>query len=108
MDRLRQQLSNRAGLADTLALRTYTYPQTCFLLAVAEIETFRAQDGDPSQMLGYFHNEGVNNSGLRKPLASILTKVGECGHVTQSGNDTFAGHRSVQSIILAESLETFS
>lgn len=57
--------------------RTVTYPQVVFLLAVARLETFRAELGDPSFVLRYFHNPGVNNGPLAGPLAEIATRVTE-------------------------------
>ena len=55
--------------------RAYSYPQIVFLLAVAKLEMMRAELGDPSEMLNYFHNEGVNSGSLAQPLHEIAHKV---------------------------------
>lgn len=66
---------------NVIQARTISYPQVIFLLAVAKLETFRAESGDPSQMLKYFQNEGINSGPLADPLAEIAQKV------TKDAND---------------------
>lgn len=65
------------SLGGHITARTFSYPQVVFLLTVARLEMMRAELGDPSQMLNYFHNDGVNNGPLASPLADIAACVTE-------------------------------
>lgn len=50
--------------------------QVVFLATVLGVESLRAEAGQPSPILTYFHNEGVNEHGqLYETLVSIADKV---------------------------------
>ena len=75
-DNLRSELAIWIPGQNALQAKILSYPQIVFLLAVARLEAFRAELGNPAVMLDYFHNEGVNNGALAGPLVEISQKVG--------------------------------
>lgn len=72
---MKTELANILQAGSNSAPRAYSYPQAVFLLTVARLESFRAEAGDPSIMLEYFHNEGVNHGVLAAPLVEVSEKV---------------------------------
>lgn len=79
---LRNELDTIVQVHQSIGPRTLSYPQVVFLLSVAKLEGMRAELGDPSVMLQYFHNEGVNRGPLIRPLNDISEKVIEQFQVT--------------------------
>lgn len=75
MESLRGDLAKALNQGSTLQARAFTYPQVVFLLTVMRLESFRAEAGDASIMLEYFHNEGVNNGTLAAPLIEVANRV---------------------------------
>lgn len=72
---LRDELDTVIRQHQSITSRSLSYPQVVFLLAVAKLESMRAELGDPSLMLQYFHNEGVNRGPLVGPLNDISQKA---------------------------------
>ena len=72
---MRTELASILSGGSKTPSRSYSYPQTVFLLTVARLESYRAESGDPSIMLEYFHNEGINNSTLSAPLMEVSERV---------------------------------
>lgn len=46
-------------------------------MAVQKLESMRAEQGDPSVILQYFDNDGVNTGPLAGPLDDVAQKVGK-------------------------------
>lgn len=72
---LRDELESIVRHHQSISARSLSYPQVVFLLSVAKLECMRAELGDPSIILQYFHNEGVNHGPLIGPLYDIAEKV---------------------------------
>lgn len=72
---LRDELDNFIKTHQSIGPRSLTYSQVVFLLSVAKLECMRAELGDPSVILQYFHNEGVNKGPLIGPLNDISERV---------------------------------
>ena len=56
-------------------IRTISTSHAVFLLTVLRVESLRAENGRPSTVLSYFHNDGVNSGPLFAVLASIADQV---------------------------------
>ncbi|KAL1922497.1 uncharacterized protein VTP21DRAFT_10036 [Calcarisporiella thermophila] len=56
-------------------IRTFSFAQTVFLLAVYHSETMRGRQGNPSFVLRYFANQGVANSRLTNCMEAIADQV---------------------------------
>ena len=77
LETLRAELAAVVSGHNALQIRTVSYAQVVFLTAVTKLESMRAKQGNPSEILNYFHNQGVNDGSLGAPLMDVAQKVTE-------------------------------
>ncbi|KAI8581455.1 hypothetical protein K450DRAFT_233176 [Umbelopsis ramanniana AG] len=74
LSKMRQSLINYLPKRSA-EIKSFSFAQTVFILAVYHIELMRNKSGDCSFMLRYFMNQGVNSSSLASCLEHVVEVV---------------------------------